>query len=404
VRGHIRKKTNKSYEIAIYMGRDPETKKPKYMYERVRGTKKDAEARLAELLSRMNQGENIKPQKMTFGEFLDRWLDERVKKKNRPSTVQWYEGIANNHLKPELGHIGLRRLTALDLDRYYNKLREGGRKHNNYGQEMDAPLSESTIRAHHRAIYAALEQAYRWGLVRENVAKRADAYESSDEEVKPVARALTKEEVLSLLSVAAKHSRHQELYLLAITTGMRRGELLGLRRQDIRPPYANVRQTLRKSGPNPVFGPPKTKKGVRRIYLPEEALEAIERVLTRQEEERDVMGDSYEDHDLVFAQPNGRPLDGHNLSRRELPRLAKLADLGHVRFHDLRHTNATLCHEIDIPVRTSSERLGHDPAVHLRVYTHATDSMQAHAAKVLSQYLFGDKKKGQEEDENKQAI
>jgi integrase len=335
--------------------------------------------------------------------FFDHWLAERVKKKNRPSTIKWYEGIVNNHLKPELGHIALRKLTALDLDRYYNKLREGGRKHNNYGKEVDAPLSESTIRAHHRTIHAALEQAYRWGLVRENVAKRADTYESRDEEVKPMARALTKDEALSLLIVAEEHSRHPELYLLAITTGMRRGELLGLRRQDIRPPYANVCQTLRKSGPNPEFGPPKTEKGNRRIYLPEEALEAIERVLTRQEEERDVMGDSYEDHDLVFAQPNGRPLDGHNLSRRELPRLAKLADLGHVRFHDLRHTNATLCHEIDIPVRTSSERLGHDPAVHLRVYTHATDSMQARAAKALSKHLFGDKK-GTKEDENKQAV
>lgn len=336
--------------------------------------------------------------------FFDQWIEQRVKQRNRPSTIKWYEGIVHNHVKPALGHIELRKLSALSLDRYYNGLREGGRKHSNYGREVGAPLSERTIQAHHRTIHAALEQAYKWGLVSENVAKRADTYKPDGQEVKPVKRVLTKDEVLSLLSVAQEHSKHPELYLLAITTGMRRGELLGLRRQDVEPPYAHVHQTLRKSGPNPEFGPPKTEKGNRRIYLPDEALEAIERVLTRQEEERELMGDSYEDHDLVFAQPNGRPLDGHNLSRRELPRLAKLAGLGHLRFHDLRHTNATLCHEIDIPVRTASERLGHDPAVHLRVYTHATDSMQARAARALSEYLFGKKEEGQKDDKNQRVV
>ncbi len=248
-------------------------------------------------------------------------------------------------------------------------------------------VSVASVRGHHRVVHAALEQAVRWGLVARNV---ADAVEQPKMEKKREMRALSTEEVQRFFDVAYRESRHPELYVLAVTTGMRQRELLALRWQDIEPPVAYVRQALTKAGPNPVFAAPKTQRGVREVWLPASALEALETVRVRQQAEKSVAGDRYEDHDLVFAQDNGRPLDAHNISKREFKRLLSLAGLPDIRFHDLRHTNATLLLEAGVPVKVVSERLGHSGiGITLDTYSHVLPTMQEQAASRLEEMLSG---------------
>ena len=386
MKGHIRKRGS-SYEVVVYLGRDATTGKKKYKSYTVRGTKKQAEAKLAQVLHELNTGEYVEPSKLTFGEYLDRWLADYVRPNLRPKTAAWYEGIVKTHLKPSLGSVPLARLSPLHLQRYYNEALQGGRKGTSYGKTPGSPLSVASVRGHHRAIHAALEQAVRWGLVARNV---ADAVEPPRIEKKREMRVLGAEEVQRLLDVAYRESRQPELYVLAVTTGMRLGELLGLRWQDIVPPVAYVRQALKKAGPNPVFAPPKTQKGFREVWLPPSAVAALEAVRVRQQAEKSLAGESYEDYDLVFAQPNGRPLDGHNISQREFKKLLSLAGLPDMRFHDLRHTNATLLLEAGVPAKVVSERLGHSGiGITLDIYSHVLPTMQEQAASKLEEMLFG---------------
>lgn len=179
------------------------------------------------------------------------------------------------------------------------------------------------------------------------------------------------------------------LYVLAVATGMRLGELLGLRWQDIEPPVVHVRQALKKAGPNPMFAPPKTQHGVRVVWLPPSAVAALESLRVRQQAEKALAGSSYEDHDLVFAQANGRPLNGRNLTRREFKRLLSMAKLPPIRFHDLRHTHATLLLGAGVPAKVVSSRLGHSQiGITLNTYSHVLPSMQEEAADKLEDILF----------------
>jgi len=385
MKGHIRKRGS-SYEVVIYLGRDATTGKKKYKSYTVRGTKKQAEAKLAQLLHELNTGTYVEPSPMTFGEYLDKWLSEKVEPYLRPATVERYRGIVENHLKPALGYIPLARLSPLELQRYYTQALKSGRMGANFGQQIGGPLSVATVRSHHRTIHAALAQAVRWGLVARNV---ADAVEPPKMEIQPEMRALDAEETQRLLEVAYRESRYPELYVLAVATGMRLGELLGLRWQDIEPPVVHVRQALKKAGPNPMFAPPKTQHGVRVVWLPPSAVAALESLRVRQQAEKALAGSSYEDHDLVFAQANGRPLNGRNLTRREFKRLLSMAKLPPIRFHDLRHTHATLLLGAGVPAKVVSSRLGHSQiGITLNTYSHVLPSMQEEAADKLEDILF----------------
>ena len=171
---------------------------------------------------------------------------------------------------------------------------------------------------------------------------------------------------------------------------MRLRELLGLLWQDLVRPIAYVRQALKKAGANPVFAAPKTQKGFHEVWLLPSAVAALEAVGVRQQAGKSLAGRGYEDYDLVFAQPNGRPMDGHNIRQREFKKLLSHAGLPDMRFHDLRHTNATLLLEAGVPAKVVSERLGHSGiGITLDIYSHVLPTMQEQAASKLEEMLFG---------------
>ena len=200
------------------------------------------------------------------------------------------------------------------------------------------------------------------------------------------------EQVRLFLAEARRSSMHYCLYLTAILTGMRQGELLGLRWSDIDFVLgaASIQQTVYRLGAEILFKKPKTARGRRSVALPASLLDALRRHRQRQAEMQGVLGTEYHDHGLVFCQPNGKPLHAHNLAQRDFRRVIERARVPRIRFHDLRHTHATQLLRAGVHPKVVQERLGHStPAFTLAVYSHVLPGMQEEAARTLSARLLG---------------
>ncbi|NPV53782.1 MAG: tyrosine-type recombinase/integrase [Firmicutes bacterium] len=274
MRGYITKRSKNSWTIVLTVGRkvDPKTGKsrPDQKWITVRGTKKEAEAKLAELLHQYNRGELVEPTKMTVGEWLIRWLDVYVtnssKKKFR--TQETYASIVRNHLIPALGHIRLQKLQPADIQAYYN----------------NSGLSSSTLEQHHAVLHQALKVAMQnERLINVNpaamVAEKPKGKKNLDMQV------WSEEEVRRFLSAARKRGTQCEaFYTMALETGMRKGELCGLKWEDVdlENLTISVRRTLIKAGPDPVMGTPKTGRGRAIAISP-----ALARLLARHKAEQE---------------------------------------------------------------------------------------------------------------------
>ena len=163
MRGHITKRSKNSYSIAVSLGKDPTTGKYKYQWVTVKGTKRDAEKRLAELVHQLDNGTFIKPGKTTLGEYLERWLRDYVWSNLAPRTAEGYESIIRCHLNPALGKMLLTRLKPEHLQRYYSEKLSGGR------YDGKGALARTTVSHHHTCIHRALKMALNWGLINHNL-------------------------------------------------------------------------------------------------------------------------------------------------------------------------------------------------------------------------------------------
>ncbi|MDI6871906.1 MAG: site-specific integrase [Bacillota bacterium] len=387
MKGHIRRRGDDSWAVVIYLGKDA-AGKDRYRWYSVKGTKKQAEAKLAELLSSMNQGGYVEPSRLTVAEYLKKWLAEAVEPSVKPKTHQWYKMIVDRHLAPALGRIPLSKLKPLDLQGYFTKALTSGRYVD--GEPGKGALSPASVRGQYRVIHRALEQAVKWGLVARNVADAVDPPRVPRREMKTLHR----DQVLALLE-KSKPTGHYALYLAAVTTGMRQGELLALRWSDVDldARTASVQRTLKKAGLNPEFDAPKTSKGIRSVALPAELAEALRRQKAEQAEQRLKAGDRWQDFGLLFTTRLGRPISPRNLDR-EFKELLEAAGLPkEIRFHDLRHTHATLLLGQGVHLKVVSERLGHSSvSITGDIYSHVLPTMQQQAAALLDEALFGNRK------------
>lgn len=321
---------------------------------------------------------------MTVGEYLDKWL-RHIKPTIRPSTYHWYEDIVRLHLKPSLGSIPLAKLMPLHLQEYYLKAQSSGHLDSS-GNPTGDKLSNASVRAHHRTLHRALGRAVKLGHVPRNVADLADP----PAVVKTEKPTLTFEQGRQLLE-AAKSTGRYALYLMALTTGMRQGEILGLRWKDVDldARVITVRQALKRGGSAPVFSPPKTKRSARRVEIPEALAQALRSHKARQNEAKLLNGPSYNQQDLVFCSEAGTPITPRNLVR-QFKQLLKKAGLHDIRFHDLRHTHATWMLEEGINSKIVADRLGHSSTtVTLDVYSHVTPATQREASERVNARLLG---------------
>ncbi len=273
-----------------------------------------------------------------------------------------------------LGKVALAKLSAQQIQ-------------NLYTLKLDEGLATATVRQLHAVMHRALKAAVRLRLVYTNVADMVEPPRLTQQEM-----AILSEDHVRILLAAAAGDRLEALYVLALATGMRLGELLALKWHDVDVGSGglHVRATLQRTKEGYVFAPPKTKRSRRRIALPATAAEALQRHHKRQAEERLRLGTVWSDNDLVFANPMGEPLDGISVLRYSFHTLLKRAGLPIVRFHDLRHTAATLLLGRGVNPKVVSEMLGHSNiSITLNLYGHVTPHMQQQAADMMDRLLGG---------------
>lgn len=338
-------------------------------------TQKDAKDWVLSVRGAARDGFLPEKDKMTLGEFLERYLTEYAQHAVRASTYQSYSNLIRLHIVPELGKIRLNNLKPEHLHSFYAKKREEG-------------LSERTVQYLHGLLHRSLNKAVRWGLVSRNVTDHADAPSNKKKPMK----VWDEGQVKAFLS-CIKEDRWAALYYLACGTGMREGEILALHWNDVDldEGYLKVTKSLQVVvGKGLVFTEPKSEKSRRRIALPVTVVKALREHKVRQNELR--KSETWQEKGLVFTTNNGTAILPRNLVRHFKGKIAA-AGVPEIRFHDMRHTVASLLLAGDVHPKVVQELLGHSQiTLTLDTYSHLLPTMQKEAAKKMDGFLKVDRK------------
>ena len=337
-------------------------------------TKTECEERLKKLREEVGRrSERIKPD-MLFGDWIDFWYQNFSKPKLRPTTQACYEGRIYTHIIPQIGQIPLKKLTQNELQQFYARLKKGGRK--KHVEKFGEGLSDRMVRSCHTTCRTALEKAVTEGLIRVNPAVGCKLPPKKAKEM----QMLTLAEIIRFLT-QAKEEGYYEIFLLELTTGMRRGEIIGLKWRDLDLTTGELhiaRQVIRVKGET-VVSQPKTKSSIRTVILAPDMVEILAELKT------EVKGE------WMFPSPinEGQPRNPCALYHR-FQTILERANCKKVRFHDLRHTFATMAIENGMDIKTLSAMIGHVSAeTTLNIYSHITDTMQQQAAVKIDREIGG---------------
>lgn len=309
--------------------------------------------------------------RQTFARFWADWLPG-MRTLLRPRTWTRYEELGRIHLVPALGKLPVSRIGPSHVRAIHDGM-------------LAAGLSPSTAHHAHMVLHRALADAVRWGLVARNASGLVAAPRMAEHPM----QTLSEEQARALLE-AARGDRFEALYVLAITTGMRQGELLALqwRYVDLEASTLGVTGTLQRGKGTLTIAEPKTPRSRRRVALAPQAVDALRRHRQAQIAERLAAGPAWEDWGLVFSNEVGAPANRDRLIARSFNPLLAQAGLPRIRFHDLRHTAATLLLAQGVHPKIASEMLGHaNIAVTLDRYSHVTETMQQGAARAMGELL-----------------
>ena len=372
--GSIRKRKDGRWEGRYTAGHDPNTGKA--IYKNVLGkTQTEVKEKLKKAIEESKGLDIVKAGEYTVGQWLDFWLENYAKLKVRPSSYQTYKGFLNNHIKPNIGNIPLPKLTTMELQQFYKKLLESGRVDRIEAKNKPKGLSVKTVRNLHQMVSSALNLAVAQKLIPVNPASACALPKVERKEMKTIPV-----EQLNAFLAEAKASGVFELYYIDLVTGLRRGELLGLKWDDIdlKNGVLHVRRQVMRQEGKMVEAPLKTKNSYRSVSLGADAIEVLE-------QQKKKAGSS----EYVFPSPTGGPMSPDSVLHM-LQRVLKRAGLERVRFHDLRHTFATLALQNGVDVKTVSGMLGHYSAgFTLDIYAHVTTAAQREAANTMGNVLSG---------------
>jgi integrase len=364
-RGYIRQRGN-SFSITIPAGKDPVTKKYRHVSLTVKGTRKDAEKKLTELLHQQDTGSYMKPGKTTLAEYLNRWLSDYVKPNLSPRTAEGYEHICNHHLIPSLGSVTLNGLKPEHLQHYNQEKQSGG-------------LNAQTVRHHHTALHKALQTAVEWGLLARNPADAVKPPKAQHPEM----QTWNRNEVNQFLE-AAKSTPYYALFYTLLYTGLRRSEILALRWQDIDFIYSQIsvsRSMHYLKGGKVIFRQTKTDKSKRTVKLTPSTFLVLDEYRKNKEAESILTGKPLSDSDLVFSDIDGKPFLPNTVTHAWI-KLVRHTGLKSIRLHDARHTHASLMLRDGIHPKVVQERLGHSSiSITLDTYSHVAPGLQEAAAK-----------------------
>ena len=358
-----------TWAYVIDAGRDEDGKR---VQKKRRGfsTKKAAEAAMQLELHQRRSGTYIERSPETVGELLDRWLDTVARHKVKPTTLEDYGLTVRKHLKPALGTIPVQALTPATVQKFY-------------ADRLDAGLGARTVQLCHLRLSQALALAEREGIVTRNVCAVTEPPRSR---TKP-GQTWSGEEARRFLN-AAKDDTYWPLWLLALKTGLRRGELLGIRRKDLdlEKGTSRVEQTVLVLDVAPCNQPPKSDAGRRIVKLSTDVVAVLTKYRVAWAA-RQLAATEWSDDDLVFCTGSGKPLNPNDLYRN-YDAIIERAGVARIRLHDLRHTHATLLLAAGTPIKAVSERLGHSKSsVTLDTYAHVLPDMQDRAVEAIDAAL-----------------
>ena len=342
-------------------------------------TKAAALDAMAKLQKEKSEGTHVEPSKLTVKDYLASWLAGGAGGHIRPTTLKTYDVAVRVHITPRIGSVPLQQLTRAQVKALYHDLQiEGYAK----GKEkVGTPLSSKSVHNIALALRKALADAVTEGALRSNP---ADAGHKLSTE-RPEMQTWTSDELRRFLAAVAHDERLHPLWRVASMTGMRRGEVLGLRWRDLTGDFGgiNLQQQLVRAGQTVTFGAPKTKAGRRAISLDPGTAAALEKLHQRQAKDKMKWGEAYATLDLVFCHPNGRPYDPDVITH-QFGLACSRARVKTIRLHDLRHTHATLLLQANVHPKVVQERLGHSSImVTLDRYSHVLPTMQIEAAAKL---------------------
>lgn len=370
--GGVRLRPDGRWEATVELGIADGKRKRKYVYGK---TKREVMQKRSAVERAVADGTPVSPERLTVQKYLDQWLESVRPPKLRPSTWIRYEELLRLHIVPDLGATTLGKLTPQQVQRVIDR-------------KLTAGLSPYTVRNARAVLRRALNQAVRWRTLSWNVVTVTDGPQLPQEEPAVLGAA----EARRFLEVARGHPL-EALFVLALTTALREGEILALRWSEVdldARALKVIRNVRRIRGVGWHIGPPKTAHGRRPVQLTNLAVEELRRHRERQEALRRA-AERWEDNDLVFCNTVGRHIEGSNLLQRQLYPLLERAGLPRVTFHGLRHTVASLLLEQGIHPKVVQEMLGHSHmSVTMDVYSHVAPTMHGDAVEALDTLLRSD--------------
>lgn len=366
--GSIFKRSDGRWCAVVDLGWENGKRKRKSFYGE---TRKDVADALTKGLMEKAQGLPVAIERQTIGHFLEDWLEQSVRPRVSPRTFESWRLIVRRHIVPALGSISLQKLAPQNVRALLNS-------------KLDEGLSAQTVRHIRTVLRRALGEAVKFGLVVRNSAALVDGPRIPHHEIHP----LTIDEARSFLD-AAQGERLEALYSVALALGVRRGEALGLRWQDVDLDQRalTVNQTVQRVGGKLRFLEPKTERSRRTISIPDTVVSALRTHRTHQLEERLAAGRRWQDLGLVFATRVGTPLEPRNV-HRDFKRILAKAEVPDQRFHDLRHAAASLLLAQGISPRVVMELLGHSRiGITMDTYSHVIPSLMREAADKMDEVL-----------------
>ncbi|SRR5579859_114364 len=396
-RGHIRPRGTGTWEIKYDLRTDPVTGKRITKYKSFKGTKKEASRELTRLLAQIDDGVYADPSKMTVSQYLEHWLTCDIERRLAPSSARRHREICETYIKPRIGSLPIAKLAAIHIEKLEADLQKDGRRD---GQG----LAPQTVKHCHRTLSQALKHAVSINVLSRNPAMTVKAPKVPDREI----AILLKEEISVLLVVARGYNTGvikwiYEPVLLGLTTGMRRGEILGLRWRDVDLDGAKltVQQVMDEvrmceivdggevRSRDITFKAPKTAQSRRAIDLPSATVSALRDLKRRQAETRLKYGLGKDALDLVICEADGSPIKPNKLTKA-FEDLVAAAGLTRITFHGLRHTHISHLLMGGTHIKVVSERAGHSNInITLKTYAAFIPTMQADAAKLVDGWLSG---------------
>jgi integrase len=356
-------------------------------------TKREAESEYAKFRQEVEAGEYIAPQKMTFGTFVEEWRDKYAVKHLGYKTLYTYESNLKNRILPAFRHMRLEDIKPLHIVDFLDKLeKEGSRR-----DKKSGGLASGTIEIQHRILKNILKRAVEWRIIKRNPVGDVQKPKVNSKEIIPYDEA----EVEQMLRALQREPYHWRVIItLALTSGLRRSELLGLewRHLDFSTGVLDVSQTMIHALKGEIIvKQPKTKKSIRKVALPSSMLKELREYYAYRMQERKDIGDAWRGGDwfFMFSHPNGHPFH-HERPYLWFRQFVKKNGFRYIRFHDLRHTSATILINQGVHAKIISERLGHGSiTTTMNIYGHALRTADQTAADKFESFFTSDAAQGQ---------